>query len=141
MSAASERFRTRRLNVALWSTANAMPLITSSTVELPASSEALMAIRFAPGAMPTYLPLNGSPAARWLESPAMMPATCVPWPKPSPAVAAAGEVMTLATTRELPAASLKSGWSPAMPVSITPTPMPAPVMPRCHSLSARVVFG
>ena len=49
----------------------------------------------------------------------MMPATCVPWPKPSPAVAAAGEVTTLATTRELPSAPLKSGASPAMPVSIT----------------------
>ena len=41
----------------------------------------------------------------------MMPATCVPWPKPSPAVAAPGEVTTLATTREPPCASLKSGMS------------------------------
>ena len=39
----------------------------------------------------------------------MMPATCVPWPKPSPAVAAPGEVTTLATMRELPSAPLKSG--------------------------------
>ena len=57
----------------------------------------------------------------------MMPATCVPWPKPSPAVVAAVDVTALATTRELPSASLKSTASPAMPVSMTATPMPLPV--------------
>ena len=71
----------------------------------------------------------------------MMPATCVPWPKPSPAVVAPGAVTTFATMRDAPLASRKSGMSPAMPVSMTATPTPRPVMPRCQSLSARVVFG
>ena len=39
----------------------------------------------------------------------MMPATCVPWPKPSPAVVAPGEVTTLAMTRELPSSVLEVG--------------------------------
>ena len=79
--------------------------------------------------------------ARLSELPAMMPATCVPWPKPSPAVVAPGDVTTFATMRDWPLKSLKSGMSPAMPVSMTATPTPRPVMPRCQSLSARVVFG
>src|SRR3954470_13150948 len=56
VSVLSDRLSTRMLNSALWSTTNAMPLITSRIVELPASSAALTAIRFASGAMPTYLP-------------------------------------------------------------------------------------
>ncbi len=56
-------------------------------------------------------------------------------------MAAPALVTTLATTRELPSAALKSAASPAMPVSITATPTPRPVIPRCHSLSARIVFG
>jgi len=47
----------------------------------------------------------------------------------------------LATTRELPSELRKSAASPAMPVSITATPTPRPVMPRFHSLSARMVLG
>ena len=54
--------------------------MASRIVPLPSSSEALIAIRFASGAMPTYLPASGSPAGRRVLSPAMMPATCVPWP-------------------------------------------------------------
>ncbi len=68
------------LYAALWSTANWMPAITSSTVALPLSSETLIDTRLAFGATPMYLPLSGSPSSRLRESPAMMPATCVPWP-------------------------------------------------------------
>src|SRR3954464_7607788 len=52
-SVLSERLSTRMLNCVLWSTTNWMPLMTSRTVELPTSSEALTAIRLTSGATPT----------------------------------------------------------------------------------------
>ena len=54
--------------------------MTSSTDASPWSSETLTEIRFASGAMPTYLPRSGSVYERFQPLPAMMPATCVPWP-------------------------------------------------------------
>ena len=65
---------------ALWSTANWMPAITSRTVALPSSSETLIDTRFASGATPMKRPFLASPPSRPSESPAMMPATWVPWP-------------------------------------------------------------
>ena len=83
--------------------------MASRTVALPASSLALIEMRLARGAMPMYLPSAGSVAARLAPSPAMMPATCVPWPYVSVAVVASGLVTTDATTREVPSAAAKSG--------------------------------
>ena len=71
----------------------------------------------------------------------MMPATCVPCPTSSPGRVAPGLAITLAVMRELPSAFLKSGMSPLMPESMTATPMPLPVMPAAHGLSAPTVFG
>ena len=64
----------------LWSMANWIPAITSRTVALPSSSETLIETRFASGATPEKRPFFESPRSRPSESPAMMPATCVPWP-------------------------------------------------------------
>ena len=44
------------LSSSLWSTTNCSALMTSRTVELPSSSEVLIATRSASGAMPAYLP-------------------------------------------------------------------------------------
>ena len=66
---------------ALWSTANWMPAITSRTVALPSSSETLIETRFASGRDAHEAALVGvAVVAALRESPAMMPATCVPWP-------------------------------------------------------------
>src|SRR4051812_26302973 len=84
-----------------------------------------------------YLPRSGSPTGRLLPLPARMPATCVPCPYVSVLVWASGLVTTEATTREVPSddETRKSGRSPAMPVSMTATPMPLPVRPLfAHSL-------
>ena len=79
--------------------------------------------------------------SRWNEFPAAMPATCVPWPRWSPDPVAPALRITLAVTREPPSAPLKSGLPALMPESMTATPMPLPVMPAAHSLSAPTVFG
>src|SRR5947207_748143 len=66
----------------------------------------------------------------------MMPATCVPWPYASPDVTAPGFVTAEAMTRD-PVSPLKSGMSPAMPVSMTATPTPLPVYEPDAELHAR----
>ena len=75
--------------------------MTSSTVASPSSSATLIEIRFASGATPTYLPCSGSEAGRLLPLPAMIPATCVPWPYSSLALVAPGLIDAVATTREV----------------------------------------
>ena len=105
----------------------------------PVSSATLIEIRLASGAEPAYWPYCGSLDARSAPLPATRPATAVPWPYVSVAVVALGSITAEAITREV--VSLcevwKSGRSPAMPVSITATPTPAPVLWR-HKRVARI---
>src|SRR3954469_19403042 len=70
----------------------------------------------------------------------MIPATCVPWPYVSAAAVAPALVTTDATTREVPSAPAKSGRSPSIPVSITATPTPLPVVAP-HAAGAETESG
>src|SRR5690606_25360231 len=80
-------------------TAHSMASIRSLVEPLPRSSSTLPLIRSTPGATPPYRPPDAAP------EPAMMEATCVPWPCRSSAVSEA-EKFPEATT--LPA---RSGWA------------------------------
>src|SRR3954462_1267129 len=114
--------------------------MASRTVALPASSPALIEMRFASGAIRRSRPATGGAASRRVPSPAMMPATWVPCPYVSATVVAAAFVTTDATTRDAPSAPAKSGRSPAIPVSITATPTPLPVV-VFHAAGAKTEVG
>src|SRR3954468_9080570 len=70
----------------------------------------------------------------------MMPATWGPCPYVCATVVAAAFVTTDATTREVPSAPAKSGRSPSIPVSITATPTPLPVVAP-HAAGAKTESG
>src|ERR1700722_14672759 len=84
---------------------------------------------FAFGAAPAYWPNSGSELERSPPSPAMRPATIVPWPYGSPALVAFGLTTADAITRDVESLceTSKSGRLPCTPESITATPTPVPV--------------
>ncbi|OKI15429.1 hypothetical protein A6A25_14040 [Saccharothrix sp. CB00851] len=64
--------------------------------------------------------------------PAMVAATCVPWPIRS---VASGSAVKLRSAISRPA---RSGWSPSTPVSTTATVTPAPVYPAAQAVGAPI---
>ncbi len=109
---------------------------------MPASSDTLTLISLASGAMPTYLPLIAV-SVTCQELPAIMPATCVPWPWASFMLLVFELKSTWAAMRLLPLASFQSLEALWIPVSRTATPMPAPVsgvLPD-QSPAARATWG
>ena len=71
----------------------------------------------------------------------MMPATCVPWPKPSPAVVAPGDVTDVGDDARAARRVLEVDGV-AGDAGVDDRDADAlPVMPRCQSLSAVIVFG
>ena len=117
------------LKSALWSTANWMPLMTSRTSSCPASSEALIEIRFASGRDADV------PAAQRVARGAVVrvagdDAGDVRAVAEAVAGGRGARVVTTAArsrARSVVEESRKSGMSPAMPVSMTATPTPLPV--------------
>ncbi|MBF8299969.1 MAG: hypothetical protein HW394_339 [Acidobacteria bacterium] len=110
-----------------------MAAITSLIYPCPSASSTLSPTRFASGATPVRAPSESKPL------PAMMPATCVPWPYSSDGWSEAqtrgltSVVKSLKwTTRGAACAELepfryRSSCQAVMPESMTATPMPLPV--------------
>jgi hypothetical protein len=89
-------------------------------------SHTLPIASFAPGATPLYLPPDFAPL------PAMIEATCVPWPTTSSAFAS---VVKFSFAAIFPA---KSGWVASMPESRIATVTPVPSRPACQAAGAPI---
>jgi hypothetical protein len=129
--APKERLMMRMLYAARCARTHSIPRTTDDTRPLPTLSRTRTSTMFVCGAIPTNCPNELVPL------PAMIPAMCVPWP-PGSAVARWSAKLTEARTRF--EGCVRSG-SAATPESSTATVMPAPVMPRCQSLSAFTTRG
>ena len=111
----------------LWAMAQAMAAITVDARPWPNSSSTLMATMSAPGATPRYCIVAMPPSSSGsdaLPSPAMRPATKVPWP-------ASSYGFFLPLTKSFQPTMRLSGRSVcvATPLSMMATVTPAPVGP------------
>ena len=110
---------------ARWAAHSIAAMIHESWPE-PAVSSTLPTSRFAPSATPRCVPPLAAPV------PAIVEATCVPWPLTSSPTSSPGTKLDeSASTR--PA---RSGWVSSYPESSTATVTPSPVYPAAHASGA-----
>ncbi len=104
--------------------AHSMASMIPESAPEPSSLRTLPTSRSAAGATPLFAPSDAAP------DPAMVEATCVPWPFLS-STSSPGMKLRVPTRR-----SLTSGWSASMPVSRTATLVPLPSKPAAHASGA-----